>query len=321
MARRLAEYIWTDREGRIRSKTKTLALTEEPPEWAFDGSCTGQAPLDRSDVTLSPVYICRDPLRDLHDRLVLCATYDANGVPLSAFDAEHKSARDCDHLEAWFGFEQEYYLVDAEGSPGDKGGYCLPDLENMRDFVYEEHLRACLVARLDLAGANAEASPGQFEFQIGPVAGILGAHQLLVARYLLQCIATRNGLTVDFRPKPFPEQAGSGCHVNFSVAQSRQQGGLGWLTRMCQTLEAHHAADARLGGPGNLERLTECAETSSSARFTVGVADRTASVRIPGAVHEARAGYLEDRRPGASVDPYVYVGLLCRRAAEADRAT
>jgi len=44
--------------------------------------------------------------------------------------------------------------------------------------------------------------------------------------------------------------------------------------------------------------------------FQWGVADRTASVRIPRAVAIAGYGYLEDRRPSADVDPYTVARLL-----------
>ena len=43
---RLAEYIWldgTEPTPMMRSKTKVLEDTEEPPMWGFDGSSTKQA--------------------------------------------------------------------------------------------------------------------------------------------------------------------------------------------------------------------------------------------------------------------------------------
>ena len=52
----LAEYIWIDADGGMRSKTKTLdkkpSSVEDLPEWNFDGSSTGQAPGHDSDVYL-----------------------------------------------------------------------------------------------------------------------------------------------------------------------------------------------------------------------------------------------------------------------------
>jgi len=68
----MAEYIWVDAEGGVRSKSKTLTKVpkdgeqysvDDLPEWNFDGSSTGQAPGDNSDVYLRPVAVFPDPLR------------------------------------------------------------------------------------------------------------------------------------------------------------------------------------------------------------------------------------------------------------------
>ena len=57
-------------------------------------------------------------------------------------------------------------------------------------------------------------------------------------------------------------------------------------------------------GVGNEERLTWKHETSNFSTFKSGVANRTASIRIPRAVVKSGCGYLEDRRPAANADPY-----------------
>ena len=45
-------------------------------------------------------------------------------------------------------------------------------------------------------------------------------------------------------------------------------------------------------------------KTSSYDKFTSGVSDRSASVRIPRQAVEDECGYLEDRRPASNVDLY-----------------
>ncbi|CRK26474.1 hypothetical protein BN1708_004203 [Verticillium longisporum] len=63
----IAEYIWIDADGETRSKARTLAEKEyavdDLPTWNFDGSSTGQAPGDNSDVYLKPVAVFADPFR------------------------------------------------------------------------------------------------------------------------------------------------------------------------------------------------------------------------------------------------------------------
>ena len=52
-------------------------------------------------------------------------------------------------------------------------------------------------------------------------------------------------------------------------------------------------------------RLTGLHETQSIDKFSYGVSDRGASIRIPIAtVENSWNGYLEDRRPASNADPY-----------------
>jgi glutamine synthetase len=64
----IAEYIWIDSEGNTRSKTRTLEGGQKwdvstLPIWNFDGSSTGQAPGENSDVYLRPCAVYPDPFR------------------------------------------------------------------------------------------------------------------------------------------------------------------------------------------------------------------------------------------------------------------
>ena len=87
----LAEYVWVDADGNTRSKTRTLPVAktesvEKLPKWNFDGSSTGQAPGDDSEVILRPCRIFSDPFRPRSDGqkniLVMCDTYTPSGEPL-----------------------------------------------------------------------------------------------------------------------------------------------------------------------------------------------------------------------------------------------
>ena len=68
------------------------------------------------------------------------------------------------------------------------------------------------------------------------------------------------------------------------------------------------------------ERLTGLHETCSINEFKSGVADRGASVRIPRQVQLLGYGYLEDRRPGANIDPYLVSARLLTTVCGLDEA-
>ena len=63
-----AEYIWVDGTmptAKLRSKTKVMTDGDtDLPIWGFDGSSTNQAPGDKSDCVLQPVFTCPDPIRE-----------------------------------------------------------------------------------------------------------------------------------------------------------------------------------------------------------------------------------------------------------------
>jgi glutamine synthetase len=87
----MAEYVWVDADGNTRSKTRTLPAAkgesvDKLPKWNFDGSSTGQAPGDDSEVILKPQAIFKDPFRPRSDGvsniLVMCDTWTPAGEPL-----------------------------------------------------------------------------------------------------------------------------------------------------------------------------------------------------------------------------------------------
>src|SRR6188768_29512 len=71
-----AEYIWVDGTAptaKLRSKTKIMEDGKKDlPIWGFDGSSTNQAPGDKSDCVLQPVFSCPDPIRGGDNILVMC---------------------------------------------------------------------------------------------------------------------------------------------------------------------------------------------------------------------------------------------------------
>ena len=57
-------------------------------------------------------------------------------------------------------------------------------------------------------------------------------------------------------------------------------------------------------------RLTGKHETQSIEKFSWGISDRGASIRVPLATSKEWKGYLEDRRPASNGDPYKIVRVI-----------
>jgi len=327
----MAEYVWIDAVGGVRSKSRTLTSVpeggfkpEDLPVWNFDGSSTEQAPGDNSDVYLRPVAVFPDPFRGVPNILVLSECWMSDGTP-NKFNHRHEAAKlmetHAEH-EPWFGLEQEYTLFDMNDKPygWPKGGFPAPQGPYYcgvgagkvvcRDIV-EAHYKACLYSGIKISGTNAEVMPAQWEFQVGPCTGIEMGDHLWMARFLLHRVAEEFGAKVSVHPKPIPgDWNGAGLHSNFSSKEMRVEGGMKHIEAAIKKLEGRHKEHILVYGEGNEARLTGRHETGSIDQFSYGVANRGASIRIPRETAAKGYGYFEDRRPASNADPYQITGII-----------
>jgi len=299
-----AEYLWIDAVGEVRSKARTIETkpggvkVSDLPDWNYDGSSTDQAPGEDSEVLIKPRAIFKDPFRGGNNILVLTDTYTPAGEPLptntrakaaAIFEESRVKAE-----EPIFGLEQEYTLFNLDkttplgwpvnGYPGPQGPYYCgagADRSFGRD-VCEAHYKACLFAGIDVSGINAEVMPGQWEFQVGPVAGIAAADQMYAARYILQRVCEDFGVYCTLDPKPIPgDWNGAGMHTNFSTKKHRAKGGLAEIESAIRKLGTKASEHIAAYGEGNERRLTGKYETADINTFSYGVANRGCSIRIP----------------------------------------
>ena len=342
-----AEYVWIGGSNELRCKTRTLAAPAKGgsytpadlPIWNFDGSSTGQAPGDDSEVLLKPCAIFPDPFRPGSGNiLVMCDCYlpDPNGpkglgaaIPTNTRAYAEKIMTQCAQQVPWFGIEQEYTLFEPDkttpygwpknGFPGPQGPYyCSIGTENAYGrAVCEAHYKACMYAGINISGINGEVMPGQWEYQVGPCVGISSGDELHMSRYLLIRVCEQFGVVVSFDPKPIPgDWNGAGCHTNVSTVDTRNPGGYRVIKTYMERLaapgkqEEHIAAYDISGGIDNQRRLTGAHETASYKQFSWGVANRGCSVRIPRMTEKENCGYFEDRRPASNMDPYIVTGKI-----------
>ncbi|KAF3599096.1 hypothetical protein F2Q69_00038039 [Brassica cretica] len=307
----IAEYIWIGGSGMdIRSKARTLPgpVTDPSklPKWNYDGSSTGQAAGDDSEVILYPQAIFRDPFRRGNNILVMCDAYTPAGNPIPT-NKRHNAAKIFSNSkvaseEPWYGIEQEYTLMQkgvnwpigwpVGGFPGPQGPYYCgvgADKAIGRDIV-DAHYKACLYAGISISGVNGEVMPGQWEFQR---------------------ITEISGVNVSFDPKPVPgDWNGAGAHCNYSTKTMRNTGGLAVIKKAIEKLQVKHKQHIAAYGEGNERRLTGKHETADINTFSWGVANRGASVRVGRDTEKEGKGYFEDRRPASNMDPYVVTSMI-----------
>ena len=352
----VAEYIWLGGHNELRSKSRTVNINCEHikdtnqvlkeilspqlyEEWNYDGSSTGQATGDNSDVLLKPVFVCSDPFRKAPNTLVFCSTYTPANTPLKnnhrdrAVELFNKKPE----LEPWYGIEQEFFIMDnneqhptrksfkPSGWSGDvmteKQGqyYCSVGSNNaFSRKVAEQAYHLCLEAGLTASGMNAEVAPGQWEIQIGPCLGIQAGDHVWMMRYILNRVGEIHGCQINLDPKPLKGMwNGSGCHTNFSTKPMREaDDAMTHINNAIEQLEKKHMEHMNVYGEGNMERMSGSYETANYNNFSSGVSDRGASIRIPLSVEIKQKGYLEDRRPASNMDPYLVTSKIFETVAQ-----
>ncbi|CAI0559984.1 unnamed protein product [Linum tenue] len=233
----IAEYIWIGGSGiDLRSKARTIEKpVEHPselPKWNYDGSSTGQAPGEDSEVIIYPQAIFKDPFRGGNNILVICDAYTPAGEPIPT-NKRYRAAQIFSDPKVtaevpWYGIEQEYTLLQQNvkwplgwpvgGYPGPQGPYYCgagADKSFGRD-ISDAHYKACLYAGINVSGTNGEVMPGQWEYQVGPSVGIDAADHIWCSRYILERITEQAGVVLSLDPKPIEgDWNGAGCHTNY----------------------------------------------------------------------------------------------------------
>ena len=346
----LLEYIWIDADENPRSKTKILNKDvfniNSLPDWNFDGSSTNQAEGRDSDVLIKARAVYTNPFVNyIESYLVLCDCFNKDNTPhLTNYRVKLvETYSQCKEQKPIFGIEQEYILFNRKNEginyltptstptstptpipfrwikhndPG-KGSqgpyYCgVGGGVSLGREISTCHLELCLKAGLEICGTNAEVMASQWEYQIGPLPPVELADQIWISRYILHRVSEEFDCVVSLHPKPYTgDWNGSGAHTNFSTQVMREFGGIEEIKVACEKLSKTHLTHMKVYGKNNEERMSGLHETSTMDKFTWAISNRGCSVRIPLNVVNDGCGYLEDRRPGANVDPYLVCEKIC----------
>lgn len=334
MAKTKLEYIWLDGykpTQSLRSKTKIVSKfggkLEDCPMWSFDGSSTEQAPGGSSDCLLKPVALFPDPDRK-DGWLVMTEVLNADGTP---HPSNGRATIDDEDADFWFGFEQEYFLWNTEtnkplgfpddGFPGPQGPYyCgVGAGKAYGRHIVEDHLDQMIAAGINIEGINAEVATGQWEFQIFAKGAREAGDQVWVARYLAERNGEKYGIAINWHCKPVKgDWNGSGMHANFSNGSLRNAGSRDVFEKVCNAFQPVIREHIEVYGADNHLRLTGLHETQSIDKFSYGISDRGASIRIPiSTVDNGWKGYLEDRRPNSAADPYKVAARIIKTVKSA----
>lgn len=342
------EYVWVGGNTELRSKvkveyfdenvdTQNLQL-EQIPMWNYDGSSTGQATGEDSEVLIKPCRLYKNTNSEENEGFsssyyVLCETFTPDMNPHPTNTRHQARLLFEEHGEThspMFGIEHEFFILDRDTkhplgfrqredgvfvkyepeSPQGKY-YCSVGSGNAygRRFL-NEALSLAVKTGVRVTGSNIEVCPGQVEIQVCNT-GIAAGDDSLMLKYLLSKLGEDYGYIIEWGAKPVKgDWNGSGCHVNFSTNLMRKDGGWDEIILAINRLSEKHSEHISVYGDDNSERLTGLHETSDIHTFSYGVANRGCSIRIPRSTEDKKYGYFEDRRPSSSADMYVVTSKL-----------
>jgi len=286
---------------------------------AFDASAiAGFGDETRCDLLLhpDPETLMLLPWRPEHGKVVRMFTHitypDGTLFECDTRSLLKKAVEDAQKAGYTFtvGAEQEFYLfnLDENGKstkiPYDEAGYMdiAPDDRG-------ENIRREICLTLEQMGIRPESShheegPGQNEIDFRYSDPLTAADNTMTFQTIVKTVARRNGVFVDFGPKPLDDKPGNGFHINVSVKPGNVPENLRYMiagvldkvVEMTAFLNPTEESYNRFGkdkAPGYVSWSSE---------------NRSQLVRIPAAVGEYRRAEL--RSPDPMANPYLAFTLV-----------
>jgi glutamine synthetase len=252
-------------------------------------------------------------LCDLHDE----KTHELVGVaPRSILRRQIDAARSSG-LESYAATELEHYLFRTSYRDAAIGGY--RDLEPAGWYLEDYHLlqgartedfHGAVRRHLTRSGVPVETSKGewgkgQHEINVRYAAALDMADRHVVFKQCVKELAERAGLSVTFMAKPFHGQAGSSCHIHFSLwnggKNAFEKGNDtfrwflgGWMAHVAEVMPFYAPT------VNSYKRFVDA--SWAPTRIAWSYDNRTAGFRIVG---DGPALRIECRIPGADCNPYL----------------
>ena len=149
-----------------------------------------------------------------------------------------------------------------------------------------------------------EEGPGQNEIDFRYSDPLAAADNALTFRAVVEAIVARNGLAADFSPKPLPDQAGNGMHINISV---ESQDGRDLLGQVIAGIMSHIREITAFLNPTENSYL-RLGSRKAPGYITWSSENRSQLIRIPAAPGLGKRAELRSADPG--VNPYLAFALL-----------
>lgn len=216
-------------------------------------------------------------------------------------------------------FENEFYLLRQTATvlePADETLFASTQAMDLHHRVIDRITDSLIAQGIAVEQYYPESGPGQQEISFRYGDAVFAADSQIAFRETVRAIAHQQDLKASFLPKIFPNAAGSGCHIHFSLWQDEQnllpdpQGvcGLSTTARAFIAGILHHLPSLMaLTTPSVNSYRRLLPHCWSGAYRCWGLDNREAAVRVP----SNPAGcptHIELKTVDASANPYLALG-------------
>ena len=225
--------------------------------------------------------------------------------------------------------EMEFYLIDdstrqlrVPKAPG--SGKRRPGAETLSmraldafDLFFTQLYDACEAMDIPANTAISEAGIGQFEIDLAHQPDALkAADDAWFFKLLVQGQARKHGFAASFMAKPYPDYAGNGMHIHFSVLDAGGKNIFDDGTPLGSDALRHAVAGLLAAAPASTlvfaphlnsyDRLVPDAHAPTGLSWAYE--NRTSAIRIPASPNVARR--IEHRVSGGDVNPYLLLATI-----------
>ncbi|MEL6464037.1 MAG: glutamine synthetase family protein [Pseudomonadota bacterium] len=225
--------------------------------------------------------------------------------------------------------ELEFFLIDDTGdrlrvpaSPRSGKRRVAGEILSMRmldafDDFFTELYDACEAMDIPADTAISESGLGQFEINLMHQPDALKvADDAWLFKMVVKGLARKHGFAASFMAKPYPDYAGNGLHMHFSVLDAAGANVFNNGTDAGSDALRHAIQGCLSAMPGST--LIFAPHANSYARFVPGAhaptgiawayENRTAAIRVPSGPPAARR--IEHRLAGGDVNPYLTIAAV-----------
>jgi len=190
------------------------------------------------------------------------------------------------------------------------------------DGFFSELYEAAAAMDIPAETAISEAGMGQFEINLVHGPAMEAADDTWLFKLLVHGMARKHGFAASFMAKPYPEHAGNGMHMHFSVLDAAGEnifddgtdaGSEIMRSAVAGCLEAMAPSTLVFAPHGpSYDRLVPGAHAPTGISWAYE--NRTAAIRVPAGPAKARR--IEHRVAGGDINPYLMLALVLGAALD-----